>query len=187
MTKEPTRGAIRPSHEAFWPTDLFTQGLGWVIVARFRSGGRRVQAGIFLLDVFCLGAKFAAYEDCDPGDYQQRIRDHYRAHFPMTATQPEGARQLVEQAVQYAHSLGFAPHPDYKKATRVFGGIRTQECRQSFLFGYQGKPLYRRGPRETEAQAWRIVGQLQQRCGPGNFDFDVMLGTTEQLNRFFES
>jgi hypothetical protein len=187
MTDEPVSGAARPSHEAFWPTDLFTQGIGWVIVARFRSSGARVQAGIFLIDVFCLGAKWAVYEDCDGVDYGQRIRDHYCSRFPMSATQPELARTLVEQAVQYASSLGFAPHPDYKKAARAFGGIRPQALSQPFIFGHQGKPLYRRGPRETEAQAGRIVWQLQQRCGAGNFDFDVMLGTTEQINKFFGS
>jgi hypothetical protein len=52
-------------HEALWPKDLFEHGIGWVIVARFKSAGERVEAGIFLVDVCCLGVKFAIYEDCD--------------------------------------------------------------------------------------------------------------------------
>lgn len=73
----------RAKHEALWPADLFTQGIGWVIIARFKSGGQRVEAGIFLIDVLCLGAKLAVYENCDASDYRQRIRDHYQSRFPM--------------------------------------------------------------------------------------------------------
>jgi len=178
----PPRG---PSHEAFWPSDLFTQGIGWVIVARFKSGGRRVEAGVFLVDVFCLGAKLAVYEDGDAEDYRRRIRDHYLQEFPMVPAQAHCARKLVEQAAAYARNLGFAPHADYRLASRVFGGLSAAACPQEFTFGHRGKPFYRRGPRETESQAERIVWHLEQRCGAGNFDYEVMLGTAEQINRFF--
>jgi hypothetical protein len=77
MTDDLSRRAGQPTHEALWPADLFTQGIGWVITARFKLEGARVQAGIFLIDVFCLGAKLAVYEDCDGDDYRRRIRDHY--------------------------------------------------------------------------------------------------------------
>jgi hypothetical protein len=29
---------------------------------------------------------------------------------------------------RYAQDLGFVPHPDYKKAARVFGGLRAEQC-----------------------------------------------------------
>jgi hypothetical protein len=66
MTEDLSRRAGQPLHEALWPTDLFTQGIGWVITARFKSNEVRVQAGIFLVD--CLSAKLAHYEDCDADD-----------------------------------------------------------------------------------------------------------------------
>jgi hypothetical protein len=185
MTDNRDRSAPAPTHEAFWPKDLFAQGIGWIIVARFKARGARVQAGIFLVDVFCLGAKLAAYEDCDADDYRHRIVDHYWTEFPMIAIEPECARKLIEQAVQYANSLGFAPHADYKKAARVFGGLRAELCARQFTFGRKGRPFYCRGPRETEAQARRIIYQLEQRCGPGNYDYTVMLGEAEDINRFF--
>jgi hypothetical protein len=53
-------------------------------------------------------------------------------------------------------------------------------------FGYKGKPFYRRGPRETEEQARRIVWHLQQRCGSGNVDYSIMLGEAADIDRFFE-
>ena len=82
MTDDLNPRAGRAKHEALWPADLFTQGIGWVIIARFKLGGARVEAGVFLIDVLCLGAKLAVYEACDASDYHQRIRDHYQSSFP---------------------------------------------------------------------------------------------------------
>ena len=173
-------------HEALWPKDLFEQGIGWVIVARFKAAGQRVEAGIFLVDVGCLGIKLAVYESGDRQDYLQRIRGHYETDFPMVPVEPECARQLVEQAAQYAQGLGFAPHPDYKKAARVFGGLNAGQCGRNFTFGREGKPFYCRGPRETEEQARRIVWQLEKRCGTGNYHYLVALGDAQRISRIWD-
>ncbi|MBI3867051.1 MAG: hypothetical protein HY299_00845 [Verrucomicrobia bacterium] len=175
MTGEHSKPTSSLSHEAWWPSDLFVQGIGWVILTRFKSGGRRAETGVFLVDVYCLGAKMAVYEDGSTEGYVSRIRDHYLSEFPMTPADPCCARKLVEQAVRYAQDLGFAPHLDYKKAARVWGGIDPGQCRQVFTFGYAGKPLYRRGPNETEVKALSIVRQLERRCGQGGFDYVIQL------------
>jgi hypothetical protein len=175
-----------PTHEALWPTNLFEIGIGWVIVARFKSAGQRVEAGVFLVDVCCRGVKLAHYESCDRRDYLERVRGHYQSDFPMAFVEPWCARKLVEQANQYARELGFLPHPDYKKAARVFGGLHAEQCSQNFTFGRNGKPFYVRGPRETEEQARCTLQQLERRCGPGNYDFLVALGNAEDINRVLE-
>jgi hypothetical protein len=175
--------ATPPKHEALWPTDLFEQGIGWVIIARFKAAGQRVEAGVFLVDVFCLGVKLAFYESCDRQDYLQRIRGHDESDFSMAAVEPCCARKLLEQATQYAQGLGFAPHPDYRKAARVFGGLHVEHCGEHFTFGREGKPFYCRGPRETEEQARRIIGQLEKRCGSGNYHYLTGLGNAEDLGR----
>ena len=59
---------------------------------------------------FCLGVKLALYKDCDVDDYRLGICDHYLSNFPMVGTEPCCARKVVEQALQYAQGLGFAPH-----------------------------------------------------------------------------
>ncbi len=176
MSADASPPPVPSTHEAWWPSDLFAQGIGWVIVARFKSGGRRVEAGIFLVDVLCLGVKLAVYEDTDADDYHRRIRDHYTSDFPIVSADPCCARKLIEQAVAYAGGLGFGSHPDLKQASRVFGGLKTDLCQQQFAFGSDGKPFYRRGPRESEGHALRIVQHLGRRLGEGNFDYLVLLG-----------
>ena len=168
-------------HEALWPKDLFEQGIGWVIVARFKSAGQRVEAGIFLVDVGCLGVKLAVYESGDRQDYLQRIRGHYESDFPMVSLEPECARQLVEQAAQYAHGLGFAPHPDYKKAARVFGGLNAGQCGRHFTFGREGKPFYCRGPRETEERPGASCGNWNGAVGSWELPLLVALGDARSV------
>jgi len=184
MTDDPGHPTHPPTHEALWPADIFKDGIGWVIVAHFKAEGRRVQAGIFLVDVFCLGVKNAFYEDCDVHDYRERIRGHYESEFSMVPAEPCCARKLVEQAVQYALALGLEPHSDYRKASGAFRGLETAQCAQQFTFGSKGKPFYRNGPRETEAQAQRILSHLERRCGPGNYDFLISLGDADEISRF---
>ena len=68
-------------------------------------------------------------------------------------------------------ALGFEPHPDFRTAARVLGGLRAADCAENFTFGKDGKPLYFQGPHETGAQAERILQHLKRRCGEGNFHY----------------
>ncbi len=175
-----------PKHEAIWSSTLFQDGIGWVVVARFKRGGHWVESGTFLVDALCLGIKNARYDSCDLNDYQHRIKGYYTSEFSMESVEPECARKLIEDAVRYAGSLGFAPHADYKMAARVFGGIQAGQCKQQFVFGRNNKPFYHRGPYETEEQALRIVEHLHRRCGAGNFDSLVILGDADEITARFE-
>jgi hypothetical protein len=45
----------------------------------------------------------------------------------------------------------------------------------SFTFGKDGKPFYISGPRDTPERSRAIVDRLMERCGPGRFDYLVVL------------
>src|SRR3984893_16385025 len=51
---------MKRSHEAWRSADLFDSGYGYLVVSWFKADGR-VEAGFFLLDVFCLGVKDASF------------------------------------------------------------------------------------------------------------------------------
>jgi hypothetical protein len=169
----------KPSLEAFCSAELPEVGIGHVIVSRFRWGGELVEAGVFLVDVFCLGVKSAFLRQMSRGDYQGEFLRGFDENTLLKPLAPSCARKLVEGAVAYAAGFGFAPHPDYRKACRVFGGIKAEECPTEFTYGKDGKPLYWQGPRETEARARQILDQLHQRCGEGNYNFVLALGDGE--------
>lgn len=157
------------SAEAFVSRDLFEVGIGTVVFTRFRNS--KAEAGVFLLDVFCLGVKSAFYLNVHELEYPERILDRALPEAQRKPIDPPSARKLVEGAEAFARSLGFPPHADYRKACRVFGGTKAEDAAESFSFGRNGKPFYVQGPSESIEKCLRVLKQLKAHCGEGKFDF----------------
>ena len=168
---------MKRATEAYHSASLFGVGIGYVAVARFRGSGE-TEVGVFLLDVFCLGAKNAFYTCCGQTEYDRELLDRILPADKRTPLDPPSARKLVEDAVAYARSLGLTPHPDYKHACRVFGGINVGDSSAMFTFGKDGKPLYVQGPHDSFERCQQVLRQLRARCGDDNFDFMVVGGET---------
>lgn len=157
----------RPSI-AYHSADLFEVGIGYVAICRFKATGD-AEAGVFLLDVFCLGAKNAFFSKIGADEFEGFLSNLFpRAPVELSAG---CGRKLVEDAVAFAGRFDLAPHADYKQACRVFGGINAKECDMVFEFGKDGKPLYVSGPNDSPAQIDRIMSKLAKHAGTGKFDF----------------
>jgi hypothetical protein len=164
---------MRHPPEALRSAKLFDCGCGYLVVSRFKADGR-VEAGFFLLDMFCLGVKDAGFHRFDSvADYQESLLDRLFPDEDAVRMTPAAARKLTEDAISYARGLGFSPGADYKKASRVFGGITTADCDEQFLFGKDDKPLYIQGPSDSPARVERILRALEVRCGEGGYHYIV--------------
>jgi tetratricopeptide (TPR) repeat protein len=146
-----------------------------------------IEIGCFLVDTGCLGVKDAWLEVLDASEKDAFLAGFFDGDY----LEKSGAwgRKFVEDAMEYARSLGFKPHPDYKKAARVFGGIQSSDCDQSFAFGLgkEGKPIYYQSPADSAEKANRIVNHLRQRCGQDGFDFVLAVDDLEDvLDEFLE-
>jgi hypothetical protein len=159
--------------EAYMSANLFEMGMGYVLVARFKSNGD-VEAGSFLIDAHCLGVKDGFFTRVSAGEFRGRILDRMVPEDNRLELDPAEARHLVESAVAYAQNLGFAPHPDYKKACRVLGGITPVAPSKPWTFGDDGKPHYVQGPHDSHEKAMRIMTQLRIRCGEGNYRYTIL-------------
>ena len=126
------------------------------------------EVGCFVIDAGCLGVKDAWFETATPN--LDELKEHY---FKEGYREKSGAwgRHFVESAIAYARNLGFKPHRDYKKAARVFGGIKASDCNEDFEFGREGKPFYFKGPNDDPATAQKIINQLRRKCGEDGFHF----------------
>ena len=170
--------------KTFCQSNLFVSGFGGVVIARYKSGGR-VEAGVFLLDMFCMGVKNAFFVRCHESEVGEVVERACAGGSSDPATEHSGAwgRKLIEDGVTYARRLGFAPHPDYKQAARVMGGINPKECSETFVFGSAGKPMFIAGPNDSEAKCKRIVNILTKKLGPPPaFDY---LGALAGSDDFF--
>src|SRR6266508_866337 len=102
MKSENTQAAPRRpkrAPEAFLSPLTVENGMLYAMICRFSSSGL-VQAGVFLLDIYCLGVKDAFYTEVRQTEYSNFLD---RA-FPdrRESVEPACARKLIEGAVAYA-------------------------------------------------------------------------------------
>lgn len=149
------------------------KGLGHVIVVRKKSP-ERVDAGIFLVDAYCLGVRDAFLFEGTEAEFRERFIEQQEEGENSFREMPAAyGRKFVEEAVAYARRLGFAPHRSYKKAARVFGGLKAAPDLGRFSFGSEGKPLYVQSQYHSADDARRIIGKLHRVCGEGNYHYIV--------------
>ncbi|MCD4652600.1 hypothetical protein K8T06_01550, partial [bacterium] len=127
---------------------------------------------------YCLGVKNALFKVVSESEYEKTLKPqlmHIDDDQSFEKIDSACARKLVEGAVSYAKELGFSPHKDYRSVKKIFGNIDSDACPTNYIYGKDGKPYYVRGPNESEIQAKRIINQLQEKCGEGNYDYLSML------------
>lgn len=180
-------------YEAFIEKSWRTSGLTQILVARIRDDGR-VDIGFFLVDFWCLGVKDAfLIDDGGEADFvellTERLPENYRERL-----HPACAKKMIDGAIAYAETLGFAPHRDYRKARRALSGLDGAACPETFTFGHNGRPCYVEGPEEAPERTDRILAILEARCGPDGFDFELFSEEEEafdeardRLSAFFAS
>jgi hypothetical protein len=159
-----------------WVTeDLWTKGMGWVLISRRLPDGS-IAFATFLVDRYCLGVKDAMTTILTRSEYESKIVHKMRQQFTSEEVTPAAARKIVEGVVAYARDLGFPPHPDYHKAKLLFGDIDPNECNEEFEFGKDGKPLYINGPFENARRRQEILNTLTRHVGPDGFEHVLILG-----------
>lgn len=164
-------------------SNLIQRGFGQVTVARFKTSGE-VEAGVFLVDTYCLGVKNAFFSRLWHTEYEQRLLGSMDDHGGRQAIEPACARKLVEGAVAYARSHGIEPHPDYKQGARVFGGIDPAGCPRQFVYGQDGKPLFISSPNDSPEFIDRVLTLLTRRLGEKGFHYLIGLGDGSSAGGF---
>lgn len=165
--------------EAWWPTMLFEVGVGQVVICRHKSNDN-TEVGVFLVDTMCLGVKSAFFTRTLRSQLQELLERVFSKE-KHESISPACARKLVEGAVAYAGRLGLAPHPDYKHACHVLGGLEASICERTFTFGHGGKPLYCQGPHDSPSFIDRVLNALRASCGEDGFLY-ILGGPISELD-----
>jgi hypothetical protein len=145
------------------------RGTSMVILTR-EDKGRGLVLASFLVDVHCFGVKDIVFQSSNRAAIEDLVAA-MEEEAPFTAVDPSYARKLLRDCVAYARSLGIEPHPDYAAAELLFGDASADACEASFVFGYEGKPLYAPGPTETPAKIRQRLEQLRRTLGEDGFHF----------------
>ncbi len=166
-------GASGPILECLMTEEMFDGGMGQVIVSR-TTGSGMVAAGIFLLDIFCLGVK-NAFPMLRPRAAYDSLVQQTKLQGGLVHIEPSYAKKLIEDAIAYARDLGFEPHDDYRVARKVLQDIDATICQEQFVFGKDGKPFFMSGPNDSPQRSRQIVETLERRCGAGGYHYIVGL------------
>jgi hypothetical protein len=151
--------AHAPIVDCLMARDLFDNGIGYVVLSRRLKGGDIAYVNI-LLDVWCLGVKDVYIYVMSSPDYHEQL-DWIEERFEMQDIAPEGARKLVEGAIEFAARYGLAPHPDYRVAKLIFGDIDASLCDHIYEYGKDGKPFYVAGPNDSPARVSQIMSAMR--------------------------
>lgn len=156
-----------PVYKCIIGKDWKEHGLARVAVARTQPNGRLVY-GMFLVDVFCLGAKNSF---CNA---EMSVEEFENIFIPMQLydTKPESitlefAKALIYGAVAYARDLGFEPDADFDLASRVLGDDKFKPDKKIKFGGPNGKPLYVVGPNDNSRL---IISKLEHKLGEDGFE-----------------
>lgn len=147
-----------------WKEASFAQ----VLIAR--QGDSGITAGLFLVDLGCLGVKdCVSIVDHNETEYRAFV-EHVSEGDTLEECNPALAVKVVEAGVAYASQLGFRPARDYPGARGIFGDIDPDDCNETVPCGKNGRPYYVAGPSDD---APRVLRTLEARLGPEGFDFLV--------------
>ncbi len=158
-----------------WPrsegSESGIDGLVAVLVAR-RHRYDRVSVCGYLTDAYCLGVKNAMGPDTmDEIELRAFKGEFFSGYHDDPLEAPiELARDVVLGAVEYAHGLGFEPHPDFTPARAHLGPWTGPSA---ITFGKNGKPFYISGPYDNPDP---VIRTLRNVVGEGNFDFLAVAG-----------
>ncbi len=125
---------------------------------------------MFLVDIYCLGVKDSfSVRLVGMEELQDRLQSS-----DAKEVSPSYALRFIQGAIEYARSLGFAPHVNTYEWLEIFGDTDPAKCQEEFVYGYEGKPYYICGPHDSKERQKLVVDTLRK-LGEGNYLFASFL------------
>lgn len=165
------RGRSLPIHECLITENWNEDKKASVIISRKHSNGNYTM-GFYLVDLGCLGIKDALFKfNINEIEYQEFL-EQMNNQTELEQISYTLAHNIIFAALEYADELGFKPVKDFTQTMQYFLEEDNDEVELIEIeCGYNGKPMYVRGPYDSEAEAKRIMLHLEKTVGPGNFLF----------------
>jgi hypothetical protein len=165
------RSADWPLHECLVAKEWREPGAIVQILVSRRSPQGQVAAGVFLVDLGCLGVKNAfgrAFSTQE--EYSATLRNDVLASQEMIHADLNLAAKIIREGVAYARELGFRPNRDIRDAQLVLGDADADACDEEIPLGKDGKPFFVSGPYDNVD---RILDKLTRKLGPDGFHYMI--------------
>ena len=159
-----------PIHECLINSEWEADGMANITITR-RHSNNNFTVGMYLVDLKCLGVKDThSLFNVSPAEYRELIDTIERNH-DLESIPYNLAHNIVFAGLEFADDYGFKPHSDFSLSQYILEEDTDDIELIDITCGENGKPLYVRGPMESDLRAAQILAQLEKTAGPGNFDF----------------
>ena len=142
-----------------------------ILVAR-RGPQGQIAAGVFLVDLGCLGVKNAHSYISESGHEHKQIREQMKSRQRLSSANLNLVAKIIREGIAYADQLGFRPHRDYQQARWMLGDADPDACEESIPLGKEGKPFFIAGPYDNVPQ---VMAKLEKAVGADGFNYLVPL------------
>ncbi len=160
-----TQARSLPIYECIISADWRDVGICNIIVARQHKTGN-ITAGVFLVDMYCLGVKDAGYYfNLTPDEYEEikyELPEYEECEYVL-------AHNLIFGALEYADDYGFEPHKEFALVKYILEEDDENVALMDLDFGLDGKPCYVSGPFEDKVSVNKVLATLKRTAGEGNF------------------
>jgi len=161
-----------PVFECLITREWQNTGICSIVVARMHITGN-ITAGIYLVDLYCLGLKDTTYQfNISPDEHSV----YYSNEYAMETCKYVIAHNIIYGAIAYAEDYGFKPDKDFAVSRFILEEDDERVAEIEIEFGLDGRPCFMPGPDDSEAQIKKVIAILERSAGPGNFevidDFD---------------
>lgn len=126
-------------------------------------------ACLFQVDVWCLGVRNVEYREKPSPETLRGLLGANIARGQELRIHPAHAKKLIEGAVAYAATFGFAPSQDFERAFGIFEGLEVEDDGPTFAYGRNGKPCYLSWPGDTKDKMRSVLAALEDAVGPDGF------------------
>ena len=166
------RGAADwPLHECLVAEEWREPGTIVQVLVSRRSPQGQVAAGVFLVDLGCLGVKNAfGRVFSTQAEYVAELRNDIWASQEMIHADLNLDAKIIREGVAYARELGFSPNRDIRDAQLVVGDADPGACDEEIPLGREGKPFFVSGPYDNVD---RILDKLTRKLGPNGFHYMI--------------
>ena len=160
-----TQARSLPIYECIISADWRDVGICNIIVARQHKTGN-ITAGVFLVDMYCLGIKDAGYYfNLSPTEYDEvkyELPEYEECEYVL-------AHNLIFGAIEYADDYGFEPYKEFAIAKYILEEDDENVELMELDFGLEGQPCYVSGPYDDTVTVNKILATLKGTAGEGNF------------------
>lgn len=144
-----------PVEKCFIGANWKDSGLGNILIIRKNIETNKYLFCMPLVDLYCLGVKDVFFNvELDWSNIKHEIIDRFPGG--MVEMDYEECRGLILGAIDFAKTIGFAPHEDWEKSKEFVEPQKPYKTKHKF--GKNGKPFYVTGPDDDVEKNIKILG-----------------------------